>query len=327
MTVPGSRTACRTAAVCAAAFLLVVAAPGPALHAQQPAPPELTEPVNDFANVISEAQEAELDRLSRTLQSASGDVLVVATVKTFQPYGDLKSYAVEMFQNHGKGVGQKGRDNGLLLVLSLDDRQVWTEVGYDLEGIITDGYAGQTSRETMVPSFRNGDYGGGLVAGATRFAQRIAQARGVTLDGVRSAPVSGSDRERRNPDRPRHLSDNHLHQHRARRPACDGPGSRTPRTPVDERRRAVRSGLRRMVRWERRLGRRWRIRWRLRRIRRRPIRRRRRRRELVSLGQEGQDRGGIGKRGRLKGSAARVPCPVLPSCPSCDPAQEIMETI
>ena len=195
MTVPGSRTACRTAAVCAAAFLLVLATPGPALHAQQPGPPELTEPVNDFANVISEAQEAELDRLSRTLQSASGDVLVVATVKTFQPYGDLKSYAVEMFQNHGKGVGQKGRDNGLLLVLSLDDRQVWTEVGYDLEGIITDGYAGQTSRETMVPYFRNGDYGGGLVAGATRFAQRIAQARGVTLDGVRSAPVSGSDRE------------------------------------------------------------------------------------------------------------------------------------
>jgi len=195
MTVPGSRMACRTAAVCAAAFLLVVATPGPALHAQQPAPPELTEPVNDFANVISAAQEAELDRLSRTLQSASGDVLVVATVKTFQPYGDLKSYAVEMFQNHGKGVGQKGRDNGMLLVLSLDDRQVWTEVGYDLEGIITDGYAGQTSRETMVPYFRNGDYGGGLVAGATRFAQRIAQARGVTLDGVRSAPVSGSDRD------------------------------------------------------------------------------------------------------------------------------------
>lgn len=193
MTVPEPRRTRRPTAVLAAACLIVLAFPHPEVRAQQPSPPELTAPVNDFATVISAAQEAELDNLSRKLQAATGDVLVVATVKSFQPYGDLKSYATEMFENHGKGVGQKGRDNGLLLVLSLDERQVWTEVGYDLEGIITDGYAGQTSRQTMVPFFRNGDYGGGLVAGATQFAQRIAQARGVTLDGVRSAPVSGTE--------------------------------------------------------------------------------------------------------------------------------------
>lgn len=193
MTPPGESTLRRGAAVLAAA-LLVLAGPSAMLRAQQPAPPELTAPVNDFANVISPAQEAELDSLIRKLQAASGDVLVVATVKTFQPFADLKSYANEMFENHGKGIGQKGRDNGVLLVLAVDDRQVWAEVGYDLEGIITDGYAGQTSRETMVPYFRNGDYGGGLVAGATRFAQRIAQARRVTLDGVPSAaPVRGDD--------------------------------------------------------------------------------------------------------------------------------------
>jgi uncharacterized protein len=153
----------------------------------------LTAPVNDFANVISAAQEAELDTLIRKLQAASGDVLVVATIKTFQPYADIESYANRMFENHGKGIGQKGRDNGLLVVLAVDDRRVRAEVGYDLEGIITDGFAGQTSREIMTPYFRNGDYGGGLVAGATRFAQRIAQARGVTLDGVRSAPVADND--------------------------------------------------------------------------------------------------------------------------------------
>jgi uncharacterized protein len=185
MSAPGGRLT-----VLAAASVLVLAVPAPWLRAQQAVPPELTAPVNDFANVISDSQEAELDSLSRKLQAASGDVLVFATIKTFQPFADLQSYANEMFENHGKGVGQKGRDNGLLMVLSVDDRQVWTEVGYDLEGIITDGYAGQTSRETMVPYFRKGDYGGGLVAGATRFAQRIAQARGVTLDGVRSTPVA-----------------------------------------------------------------------------------------------------------------------------------------
>ena len=72
----------------------------------------------------------------------------------------------------------------MLMLLAVNDREVWVEVGYDLEGIITDGFAGETSRETMVPFFRNGDYGGGLLAGATRFAQRIAEGRDVTLEGL-----------------------------------------------------------------------------------------------------------------------------------------------
>ena len=149
-----------------------------------PAPPPLTAPVNDFAGVIDADDEAALDALIRKLQAASGDVVVVATIKTFQPAADIRLYATEMFQNHGRGIGQKGQDNGLLLLLAVDDREVWAEVGYDLEGIITDGFAGETSRQVMVPFFRQGDYGGGMVAGTTRFVQRIAQSRNVTLEGV-----------------------------------------------------------------------------------------------------------------------------------------------
>ena len=147
-------------------------------------PPALTAPVNDFAGVINPEDEAALDRLIRRLQAASGDVIVVATVKTFQPAADIQSYANEMFENHGKGIGHKGKDNGLLLLLAVDDRQVWSEVGYDLEGIITDGFAGETSRQVMVPLFRQGNYGGGLLAAATRYTQRIAQARNVSLEGL-----------------------------------------------------------------------------------------------------------------------------------------------
>lgn len=150
----------------------------------QPPPPELTAPVNDFADVIEPAREAELDRLIRALQAASGDVIVVATVKTFEPWADIRMYANEMFENHGRGIGEKGRDNGLLVVLAVDDREVWTEVGYDLESLITDGFAGQTSRQTMVPRFREGDYGGGLLAGVSVYAQRIAEARNVSLENV-----------------------------------------------------------------------------------------------------------------------------------------------
>jgi uncharacterized protein len=61
---------------------------------------------------------------------------------------------------------------------------VWVEVGYDLEEFITDGFAGETSREYMAPHFRRGEYGEGLLAGATRIIQRIAERRNVTLEGV-----------------------------------------------------------------------------------------------------------------------------------------------
>ena len=168
----------RVLQVCALALVLATSA-----TAQAPAP-ELTAPVNDFAGVIDANTEAELDGLIRRLQTASGDVIAVATVKTFQPAADIRVFANEMFENHGKGIGQKGKDNGMLVVLAVDDREVWAEVGYDLEGIITDGFAGETSRQTMVPYFRKNDYGGGLLAGVTVFAQRIAAARNVELEGV-----------------------------------------------------------------------------------------------------------------------------------------------
>jgi uncharacterized protein len=150
----------------------------------QPATPILTAPVNDLANVIDPASEREMDRRIRALQAASGDVVVVATVPTFKPYGDINEYAVKMFENGGRGIGAKGKDNGLLIVVAVEDRRVKVEVGYDLEQFITDGFAGDTIRESMTPQFRSGNYGAGLLAGATRIINRIAEQRGVTLTDV-----------------------------------------------------------------------------------------------------------------------------------------------
>jgi uncharacterized protein len=146
--------------------------------------PQLTAPVNDFAHVIDARSAAQIDQLSRALQQASGDVVVVATVPTIEPYGDIREYAVKLFQNNGRGIGDKGKDNGLLILLAVKERKVWTEVGYGLEEWITDGFAGETARQYMVPQFRNGGYGPGLVAGSARIVSRIAQGRGVTLEGV-----------------------------------------------------------------------------------------------------------------------------------------------
>ena len=178
----------------ALACLIVIASiAGVADALAQGSIPELTAPVNDFAGVIDASSENELDTLVRKLQGATGDVMAVATIKTFQPEADLRSYAVKMFENRGKGIGEKGKDNGVLIVLALDDRQVWIETGYGTEGFITDGFAGETGR-AMAPFFRTGDYGRGLLFGATRVAQRIAEGRGVNLE---LAPLAQPQTERR----------------------------------------------------------------------------------------------------------------------------------
>ena len=155
--------------------------------------PELTRPVNDFANVIDDSSEAEIERRILELKKASGDVVVVATIDTFAPYADVREYAVKMFENRGRGIGDKGKDNGLLVLLAVKDRRVWAEVGYDLEQFITDGFAGEVSRNDMAPHFARGEYGPGVLAGVTRIIGRIAQGRGITLTSVpMPPPASGS---------------------------------------------------------------------------------------------------------------------------------------
>jgi uncharacterized protein len=171
------------------ALSLVPLALVPGTASAQPAPPALNAPVNDYAHVVDAASAAELERRIRALQAATGDVVVVATVPTFQPYGDIREYAGKMFLNGGRGVGEKGKDNGLLIVVAVQDRRVDVEVGYALEEFVTDGFAGETIRDVITPEFRNGNYGAGLLAGATRIINRIAEKRGVTLQNVPAQPA------------------------------------------------------------------------------------------------------------------------------------------
>ena len=193
-----SRGAARAARTVLVAPVLILAISlswmSAAVAAQTPRPgdpslPALTAPVNDFANVIDPAIEAELTRLIDALQRKTGDAVVVATIeRVTEPYADIRDYAVKMFENQGKGIGGRANDTGALVLLSVGDRKVWIEVGSGLEGFITDGFAGETSREYMVPFFRKGQYGEGLRAGVIRLMGRIAQERGITLDDLPTAP-------------------------------------------------------------------------------------------------------------------------------------------
>ena len=180
----------RHVAVLVAAALLWSA---PASAADPPLP-ELTAPVNDFAHVIDSASASEIDRMIRALQAKTGDVVVVATVPTVEPYGSVDQYAVKMFENRGRGIGDKAKDNGVLILLAMKERRVRVEVGYGVEQWITDGFAGETSRQVMAPEFAAGRYGNGLRLGTERIVGRIAQGRGVSLEGVR-APRAARQRD------------------------------------------------------------------------------------------------------------------------------------
>ncbi len=160
--------------------------------------PKLTQPVNDFAHVIDAASAAELDRRIRALEAGTPthDAVVVVTVDTIAPFDSIEDYAIRLFEQ--TGVGQKSRDNGLLIVFAKTERRVRIEVGYDLEEFVTDGFAGDTIRQEMLPAFRGGDYGGGLLAGTTRVINRIAERRGVTLADV---PASAPEAEATSPAR------------------------------------------------------------------------------------------------------------------------------
>jgi uncharacterized protein len=186
----------------AALLLLIFAGSARAQNAPSDKLPVLADdPVNDLAQVLDPSQEAEIKRMAATLKAATGDIVFVVTIDTFAPYGSIQEYAVKLFENHGRGIGEKGKDNGLLMVLAVKDRQVWIEVGYGLEGFITDGFSGETSRQYMIPYFRKGEYGEGLKVGVQRVIARIAQGRNVSLDNVHAPSAPQTERRSRSSGR------------------------------------------------------------------------------------------------------------------------------
>ena len=94
----------------------------------------------------------------------------------------FREYATKLFENGGRGIGEKGKNNGVLILLALKQRKVWIEVGYGLEEWITDWFSGETSRQYMVPEFRTGAYGTGLLVGTARVVGRIAKGKNLKLD-------------------------------------------------------------------------------------------------------------------------------------------------
>jgi uncharacterized protein len=187
----GGRRPLRFAAI-AFAFVVTLALTVGAVSAQE-LPTLADKAVNDFANVVDTQTEAEIDRWVRSLIKASKDYVYVVTVDTFAPFGSIEDYAVRLFER--AKIGTRAGDNGVLIVMAVKDRRVRIETGYGLEGFITDGFAGDTIRQEMLPEFREGRYGQGLLNGTSRVVRRIAEGRGVSLTDIPEQSVREIERQ------------------------------------------------------------------------------------------------------------------------------------
>jgi len=158
--------------------------------ASTPQPPSMPHDyVVDLAGVIPEEVQAQLNAYLKELEQKTTAQVLVLTVQS------LDGQSIEEFAFNTKELwklGQKGKDNGLLIAVAVHDRKYRIETGYGLEGVLPDSLVGSIGREYLVPSFRKGDYGTGIYAAVVVVANIIATHDGVHITGM---PIYSQTRE------------------------------------------------------------------------------------------------------------------------------------
>ena len=148
--------------------------------------------VNDFANVISSSEEQQLTSMITELRQKTGAEIAVVTIQSLEG-GEIDDFTNRLFEKWG--IGQRGKDNGLMFLAAMKDRKMRIEVGYGLEGAIPDAKAGRIRRDVITPYFKSGQPGKGIVVGVAALSQEVAKAYGVEPTGRREilAPLKQID--------------------------------------------------------------------------------------------------------------------------------------
>jgi uncharacterized protein len=150
------------AARAAQAMLVVLLIAGLAPAAMAYTFPALTGRVVDDAGIINPPTRASIEAKAKELEDKSGIQLVVATVKSLEG-GDIESFANQLFRSWKLGEAKK--NNGVLLLVAPNERKVRIEVGYGLEGTLTDALSSVIISSAIVPRFKSGDYSTGIERG------------------------------------------------------------------------------------------------------------------------------------------------------------------
>jgi uncharacterized protein len=137
--------------------------------------------VNDFAGVISDDVKANMTAIAEEVSVKTGAQIAVVTVPDIQGMA-VQDYATRLLEKWG--IGKKGKDNGVLILLSMKERKVWIETGYGVEGILPDGLCGEILDKYVMPNLKEGQYGDGLYRGELAVAGVIAKDAGVQITGA-----------------------------------------------------------------------------------------------------------------------------------------------
>jgi len=126
--------------------------------------------VNDRAGMLAPATVLKLESFLRDFERSDSTQIVVLTVPSLE--GEpVEAYALQVAE--AWGIGQKGKDNGALLLVAKEERKIRIEVGYGLEGRLTDLLSGRIVDREIAPRFKAGDFDGGVVAGVTAMAEAV----------------------------------------------------------------------------------------------------------------------------------------------------------
>lgn len=171
-------------AIATALLALVLATSALALDV----PPAPTHWFNDPTGLIDASRASALDDKLRAFEQKSGAQVIIYVFDSLggEPLEDFTMRCAEAWK-----VGNKKYDNGLILFVFVKDRKLRVEVGYGLEGAVTDAFSSRVIREIIAPRFKEGDYAGGLDAGADALMQKISGEE-PAHEPVRSRDANGA---------------------------------------------------------------------------------------------------------------------------------------
>ena len=147
-----------------------------------PLPQQPPRHVVDLANLIENNVEQRLNGHLIELEQKTTAQVVVLTILSLEGKS-LEEFSLSVAHDAWK-IGQRGKDNGVLIVIALQDKKYRIETGYGLEGILPDSFIGSIGRTYLVPYFQKGDYSTGIYATTLAVINRIASHEGVEITGM-----------------------------------------------------------------------------------------------------------------------------------------------
>lgn len=145
--------------------------------------------VNDFGDVLSAEAEQQIAELGKALQQQTGAQAVAVTVPSLGGQS-VEDYAIDLANDWG--IGQDEADNGVLLLIAVEERKLRIEVGLGLEGALPDGKTGRIMDEYMTPSLRQNDYSAGMLEGYKAVAAQIYKEYGIDASELSDYEIAGN---------------------------------------------------------------------------------------------------------------------------------------